>query len=149
MSKYLPAVMLLAGPALARSQLEVTSIKAASDCVATAAVNNPNITTIYQQNRLKSVTDWTLGSSAGGWQPLVLRRLLAGMGLALAIVAMIGPAIAGRSEAERAAIVSVLVAAENADRKKIAIWIPSSTEKIPCSAKIIPCYAKKIPCSVA
>jgi hypothetical protein len=66
MSKYLPAVMLLAGPALARSELEVTSIKAASDCVATAAVNNPNITTIYQQNRLKSVTDWTLGSSVGG-----------------------------------------------------------------------------------
>jgi len=66
MSKFLPAVMLLAGPALAPSQLEVTSIKAASDCVATAAVNNPNITTIYQQNRLKSVTDWTLGSSAGG-----------------------------------------------------------------------------------
>jgi hypothetical protein len=58
--------MLLAGPALARSELEATSIKAASDCVATAAVNDPNITTIDQQNRLKSVTDWTLGSSAGG-----------------------------------------------------------------------------------
>jgi hypothetical protein len=67
MSKYLPAVTLLAGPAPAGSELEVTSIiKAASDCVATAAVSNPNITTIYQQNRLKSVTDWTLGSSAGG-----------------------------------------------------------------------------------
>ena len=66
MSNYLPAVMLLAGPALARSELEVTSIKAVSDCVATAAVNNPNITTIYQRNRLESVTDWTLGSSAGG-----------------------------------------------------------------------------------
>jgi hypothetical protein len=66
MSKYLPAVMLLAGPALARSELEVTSIKAATDCVAKAAVNNLNITTIYQRNRLKSITDWTLGSSAGG-----------------------------------------------------------------------------------
>jgi hypothetical protein len=66
MSKHLPAVMLLAGPVLAQSELEVTSIKAASDCVATAAINNPNITTIYQRNRLKSVTDWTLGSSAGG-----------------------------------------------------------------------------------
>jgi hypothetical protein len=66
MSKYLPAVMLLAGPALARSEPKVTSIKAGSDCVAIAAVNNPNVTTIYQQNRLKSVTDWTLGSSAGG-----------------------------------------------------------------------------------
>jgi hypothetical protein len=66
MSKCLPAVMLLAEPALTRSELEVTSIKAASDCVATAAVNNPNVTTIYQQNRFKSVTDWTLGSSAGG-----------------------------------------------------------------------------------
>jgi hypothetical protein len=65
MSKHLPAVMLLAGPVLAQSELEVTSIKAASDRVATAAINNPNITTIYQQ-RLKSVTDWTLGSSAGG-----------------------------------------------------------------------------------
>jgi hypothetical protein len=66
MSKHLPAVMLLTGPVLAQSELEVTSIKAASDCVATAAINNPNITTIYQRNRLKSVTDWTLGSSAGG-----------------------------------------------------------------------------------
>jgi hypothetical protein len=66
MSKYLPAVMLLAGPALSRSERDVTSIRAASDCVARAAVNNPNITTIYQQNRLKSVTDWTLGSSVGG-----------------------------------------------------------------------------------
>jgi hypothetical protein len=66
MSKYLPAVMLLAEPALARSEREVTSIKAASDCVATAAVNNPTITTTYHQNRLNSVTDWTLGSSAGG-----------------------------------------------------------------------------------
>jgi hypothetical protein len=51
----------LAGPVLAQSELEVTGIKAASDCVATAAINNPNITTIYQRNRLKSVTDWTLG----------------------------------------------------------------------------------------
>jgi hypothetical protein len=66
MSKYLPAVMLLAEPTLARSEREVTGIKAATDCVATAAVNNPNITTIYQRNRLESVTDWTLGSSAGG-----------------------------------------------------------------------------------
>jgi hypothetical protein len=66
MSRCLPAVMLLAGPVLAQSELEVTSIKVASDCVATAAINNPNITTIYQRNRLKSVTDWTLGSSPGG-----------------------------------------------------------------------------------
>jgi hypothetical protein len=66
MYKCLPAVMLLAEPALGRSELEVASIKAATDCVATAAVNNPNITTIYQRNRLQSVTDWTLGSSAGG-----------------------------------------------------------------------------------
>ena len=66
MSNYLPAVMLLAGPALARSELEVTNIKAATDCVATAAINNPNITAVYQQNRLRSVTDWTLGSSVGG-----------------------------------------------------------------------------------
>jgi hypothetical protein len=66
MSKYLPAVMLLAEPALARSELEGTSIKAASDWVLAAAVNNPNITAIYQRNRLKSVADWTLGSSVGG-----------------------------------------------------------------------------------
>jgi hypothetical protein len=66
MSKFLPAVILLAGPAPARSELEVTTIKSASDRVARAAVNNPNITTIYQQNRLKSVIDWTLGSSVGG-----------------------------------------------------------------------------------
>ena len=66
MSNYLPAVMLLAGPAPARSEVEVTSIKVASDRVERAAVDNPNITTIFQQHRLKSVTDWTLGSSAGG-----------------------------------------------------------------------------------
>jgi hypothetical protein len=65
MSKCLPAVMLLAEPARGRRELEVTSIKAATDCVATATVN-PNITTSYQRNRLQSATDWTLGSSAGG-----------------------------------------------------------------------------------
>jgi len=43
MSKYLPAVMLLAGPALARSEPKVTSIKAGSDCVAIAAVNTPTL----------------------------------------------------------------------------------------------------------
>jgi len=51
MREYLPvaigiAAMLLAGPVLAkkRSPLEAATVKAASDCVAAAALNNPKIT---------------------------------------------------------------------------------------------------------
>ena len=59
MSKYLTATlgtaaMLLASTSLAqgRSELEKSSIKAATDCVAEAALNNTNIVTLYRENRL-------------------------------------------------------------------------------------------------
>jgi len=59
MSKYLPATlgiaaMLIASTTLAqgRGQLEKSTIKAATDCVAAAALNNPNITTLYREDRL-------------------------------------------------------------------------------------------------
>ena len=42
--------VLAASPAFAaRGQMEIASIKAASDCVAKAALNNPNISTSYSQ----------------------------------------------------------------------------------------------------
>ena len=59
MSKYVTATlgiaaMLLASTSLAqgRSELEKSSIKAATDCVAEAALNNTNIVTLYRENRL-------------------------------------------------------------------------------------------------
>ena len=59
MSNFLPAAIgiaaiLLASTALAkeRSELEKSSIKAATDCVAEAALNNTNIVTLYRENRL-------------------------------------------------------------------------------------------------
>ena len=59
MSKYLTATlgiaaMLLASTSLAqgRSELEKSSIKAATDCVAEAALNNTNIVRLYRENRL-------------------------------------------------------------------------------------------------
>jgi hypothetical protein len=65
MSKFLPAAlgiaaMLIASTSLAQghSELEKSSIKAATDCVASVALNNPNITTLYREDRLKEVTDW-------------------------------------------------------------------------------------------
>jgi hypothetical protein len=68
-----------------RSALESASVKAATDCVAAAALNNSNIVKLYQQNRLKEVTDWIVLKSdacdnpAEGWvcrkfvQPLTSR----------------------------------------------------------------------------
>ena len=83
MSKYLPATlglaaMLIASPALAkeRSALETASVKAATDCVAAAAVNNPNITTLYRENRLNEVTDWIVLRSSACDNPLRAMRLL-------------------------------------------------------------------------
>ena len=71
MSKYLPATLgmaaiLLASTALAKERrLEKSSIKAATDCVAKAALNNPNITKLYREDRLDEVTNWiVLKSSA-------------------------------------------------------------------------------------
>ena len=50
-------VVLLTSPGLAgeRSELEKAAIKAASDCVAAAALNNPNITSSYREGRLKEI----------------------------------------------------------------------------------------------
>jgi hypothetical protein len=83
MSKYLPATlgiaaMLIASTALAkeRSVMESSSVKAASDCVAAAALNNPNITTLYRENRLKDVTDRIVLRSSDCDNPLTAMRLL-------------------------------------------------------------------------
>ena len=83
MSKYLPATLgiaaiLIASTALAkeRSVLESASVKAATDCVAAAAVNNPNITTLYRENRLNEVTDWIVLRSSACDNPLRAMRLL-------------------------------------------------------------------------
>jgi hypothetical protein len=83
MSKYLPATlgiaaMLIASTALAkeRSVLESASIKAATDCIAAAAANNPNITTLYRENRLNEVTDWIVLRSSACDNPLRAMRLL-------------------------------------------------------------------------
>jgi hypothetical protein len=77
MSKYLPATLgiaaiLLASTSLAegRSEREKSSIIAASDCVAEAALNNPNIVTFYRENRLRQVTDWIVLKSSACENPL-------------------------------------------------------------------------------
>jgi hypothetical protein len=59
-----------------RSALEVASVKAATDCVAAAAVNNPNITPLYRENRLNEVTDWIVLRSSACDNPLRAMRLL-------------------------------------------------------------------------
>jgi hypothetical protein len=70
---------LLALPGLAkaeRSALEVATIKAASDCVASTALNNPNITMRYRQGRLKEITDWIVLKSSACDNQLTAMRLL-------------------------------------------------------------------------
>ena len=83
MSKYLPATLgiaaiLLASTSLAegRSEREKSSIIAASDCVAEAALNNPNIVTFYRENRLRQVTDWIVLKSSPCENPLKEMRML-------------------------------------------------------------------------
>src|SRR5271165_2662361 len=83
MSKCLPATLgiaaiLMASTALAteRSELEKSSIKAATDCVAAAALNNPNITTLYREDRLDEVTDRIVLHSSVCDNPLRAMRLL-------------------------------------------------------------------------
>src|ERR1700738_611771 len=72
------AAMLIASTAMAteRSELEKSSIKATTDCVPAAALNNPNITTFYRQNRLKKVTDWIVLKSDACDNPLRAMRML-------------------------------------------------------------------------
>jgi uncharacterized protein YgiM (DUF1202 family) len=83
MSTYLPAtlgiaVMLIASTAVAkeRSALESASVKAATDCIAAVALNNPKITTLYRENRLNEVTDWIVLRSSACDNPLRAMRLL-------------------------------------------------------------------------
>jgi hypothetical protein len=83
MSKYLPATlgiaaMLLTSTALAkeRSALESASVKAAADCVATDALKDPNITTLYREDRLDEVTDRIVLHSSVCDNPLRAMRLL-------------------------------------------------------------------------
>jgi hypothetical protein len=83
MSKYLPATlgiaaMLLASTSLAqgRSELEKSSIKAATDCVTAEALKDPNITTLYREDRLDEVTDRIVLHSNVCDNPLRAMRLL-------------------------------------------------------------------------
>jgi hypothetical protein len=83
MSKYLPATlgiaaMLIASTSLAqaRGELEKSSIKAATDCVAAAALKNANITTLYREKRLNEFTDWIVLRSSACDNPLRAMRLL-------------------------------------------------------------------------
>ena len=72
------ALVLMASTALveARSEVEKSSIKAASDCVAEAALKNPNIVILYQQDRLREVTDRIVLHSTVCENPLRAMRLL-------------------------------------------------------------------------
>ena len=72
------ALVLTASTALAeaRSEVEKSSIIAASDCVAEAALNDPNIVTFYRENRLKQVTDWIVLKSSACDNPLKAMRML-------------------------------------------------------------------------
>jgi hypothetical protein len=83
MTKCLPAtlgiaVMLISSTALAkeRSTLESASVKAATDCVAKAALNNPNITKLFREDRLDEVTNWIVLRSDACDNPLRAMRLL-------------------------------------------------------------------------
>jgi hypothetical protein len=56
--------------------LESATVKAATDCVAKVALNNPNITTLYREDRLNEVTDWIVLRSSACDSPLRAMRLL-------------------------------------------------------------------------
>jgi hypothetical protein len=72
------AALFIASTALAvdRSELEKSSIKAATDCVAQAALKDPNAVTLYRRNRLNEVTDWIVLRSSVCANPLTAMRLL-------------------------------------------------------------------------
>ena len=83
MSKYLPACLGMATVffastafAIERSELEKSSIKAATDCVAQAALKNPDVITLHRKNRLNEVTDWIVLRSNVCDKPLTAMRLL-------------------------------------------------------------------------
>jgi hypothetical protein len=82
MPKLLPvtlvtALTVMASAVLAEapSELEKSSIKPATDCVAQAALNNPNIISVYQKIRLE-VTDKIVLRSSVCDNPLRAMRLL-------------------------------------------------------------------------
>jgi hypothetical protein len=70
--------MLIASTALAkdRSPLESASVKAATDCVAAAALKDRNIVSLYRENRLKEVTNRIVLQSSDCDSPLTAMRLL-------------------------------------------------------------------------
>lgn len=71
------AAMLVPSPSFAaRSALEVATIKAASDCVAAAALKHPRVIVLYQQNRLKEITDWIVLTSHACDNQLTAMQLL-------------------------------------------------------------------------
>jgi hypothetical protein len=83
MSNYLPTTlgivaMLVVSTALAkeRSPLESASVKAATDCVAVAALKDGNIVTLYRENRLKEITDRLVLRSSACDSPFTAMRLL-------------------------------------------------------------------------
>lgn len=83
MSKYLPASLGIAALffastvlAIERGALEKSRIKAATDCVAQAALKDPNIITLYRQNRLSELTDSIVLRSNVCDKPLTAMRLL-------------------------------------------------------------------------
>jgi hypothetical protein len=83
MSKYLPVSLGIAtfffasiACAIERTELEKSSIKAATDCVAQAALKNPDIITLHRQNRLNEITDWIVLRSNVCDKPLTAMRLL-------------------------------------------------------------------------
>src|SRR5262249_42875121 len=59
-----------------RSALESVSVKAASDCVGAAALKDPNIVTLYRENRLKEVTNRIVLRSSACENQLTAMRLL-------------------------------------------------------------------------
>jgi hypothetical protein len=59
-----------------RSALESASVKAATDCVAEAALKTPNIITLYREDRLDEVTDRIVLHSGACDKPLTVMRLL-------------------------------------------------------------------------
>jgi hypothetical protein len=62
--------------AVERSELANSSIKAATDCVAAAALKDPNITTLYREDRLDEVTGRIVLHSSVCDNPLRAMRLL-------------------------------------------------------------------------
>lgn len=59
-----------------RSPLEAATVKTATDCVAAVTLKHPKVTVLYQQNRLKEITDWIVLKSSECENPLAAMRIL-------------------------------------------------------------------------